>query len=194
MASDPKLSSALESAGEYSQTEREMLLRLAHAAIEAALDERHIDLTPPTPHLAELRGAFTTLHLRGHLRGCVGYIIAAHPLWRTVAETAVASAFEDTRFVPVSAEEATHLRMEISVLSPQFPIAPEDVVVGKHGLIISEGARRGLLLPQVPIEYGWNREFFLEQTCWKAGLPADAWKRGARIEAFTAEVFSEDLV
>ncbi len=81
--------------------------------------------------------------------------------------------------------------MEISVLSPMFEIAPEDVVVGRHGLMVSYEGRRGLLLPQVAQEYGWDRETFLAQTCRKAGLPLDMWKRGAKLEAFTAEVFGE---
>jgi len=180
-----------ESGGEYNREERAMLLRLAHEAIEASLNGSELDFNPPTEHLAELRGAFTSLHLHGHLRGCVGYITPACPLWRTVAETAAAAAFDDARFFPVTPEEAKELRIEISVLSPQFPIAPEEVIVGQHGLIITDGVRRGLLLPQVPVELGWDREMFLEQTCCKAGLPPNAWKLGAQIEAFTAEVFGE---
>jgi uncharacterized protein len=181
------------SAGEYSPEERQVLLRLAHEAIKASLHAREVDLTPPTDHLAQLRGAFTTLHLHGRLRGCVGYVIAAYTLWRTIAETATAAAFRDARFSPVTAGEAKQLQIEISVLSPPVLIAPEDVIVGEHGLLISDGARRGLLLPQVPVELAWDRELFLEQTCLKAGLPPDAWKRGAHIEAFTAEVFAEPL-
>jgi len=98
---------------------------------------------------------------------------------------------EDPRFPPVRAAELDMLQLEISVLSPMFTIAPEDVVVGKHGLLISHGGRRGLLLPQVAPEWGWDRETFLAQTCRKAGLPPDQWRHGAKIEAFTAEVFGE---
>jgi AmmeMemoRadiSam system protein A len=177
--------------GEYSPEERRMLLDLAHRAIESALEGAQVDVTPPSEHLSQLRGAFTTLHINGNLRGCVGYVIATYPLWRTVAETAVAAAFYDTRFYPVTVEEARQLKVEISVLSPPFPIRPEQVEIGRHGLIIGMGGRRGLLLPQVPIEHGWDREMFLAQTCIKAGLPTDAWMRGAHIEAFTAEIFSE---
>jgi AmmeMemoRadiSam system protein A len=176
---------------EYSAEERSILLSLAHHAIEAALQHEEIDTTPPTEHLAEPRGAFTTLHLHGQLRGCVGYVAPMYPLFRTVAETAVAAAFHDTRFYPVGPEEAPKLQIELSVLSPLFPIDPEQVVIGKHGLVVSMGRRHGLLLPQVPVEHEWDRHTFLEQTCYKAGLPPDAWQHGATFEAFVAEVFGE---
>jgi uncharacterized protein len=176
---------------EYNQEERSVLLRLAHRAIETALEGQKLDLTPPTPHLAELRGAFTTLHLEGHLRGCVGFVIPAYSLYRTVAETARAAAFDDSRFWPVSKGELPNLQVEISVLSPLRPILPEHVEVGQHGLVVSFGGFRGLLLPQVPVEHGWDRITFIQQTCAKAGLPEDAWRYGATLEAFTAEVFGE---
>jgi AmmeMemoRadiSam system protein A len=176
---------------EYAPEERSILLRLAHRAIEAGLEGRNLDLTPPTPHLAELRGAFTSLHLGNELRGCVGYILPMYPLYRTIAETAQAAAFADTRFCPVTAHEAPYLEIQISVLSPTRPILAAEVEVGRHGLIVNYGAFRGLLLPQVPVEHGWDRETFLQQTCRKAGLPDDAWRQGAVLEAFTAEVFGE---
>lgn len=176
---------------EYSTEERKQLLRLAHQSIYAKLQNLKLNVSPPSEHLVEKRGAFTTLHLGGNLRGCIGYIIAVNPLYETVIETAAAAAFEDPRFVPVTAEEAALLQIEISVLSPMAPILPEEVVVGKHGLMITHEGRRGLLLPQVPIEWGWNREQFLRELCHKAGVPGDAWKRGAQLEAFTAEVFGE---
>src|SRR5271165_1538541 len=150
----------LPTTSEYSQEERKLLLRLAHRSIEAALQGEKVELTAPSPHLAEMRGAFTTLHLRGRLRGCIGYVVPTHSLYRTVAETAQAAAFDDPRFSPVTAEEAPDLKIEISVLSPLQPIRPEEVVVGRHGLIISKCSRRGLLLPQVPVEWGWDRETF----------------------------------
>jgi len=185
--------SAVASAtAEYSKEERSLLLQLAHRAIESAFRECKLDLTPPTKHLAEPRGAFTTLHLNGKLRGCIGYVIPQHSLFLTVAETARAAAFDDPRFPPVSAEEAPVLRVEISVLSPLVPIQPDQVVVGRHGLMITKGHHRGLLLPQVPVEWGWDRETFLAQTCHKAGLPPDAWMQDAEIQGFTAEVIGED--
>jgi len=177
---------------EYSAEERRALLKIAHEAIAAALDKRELDLTPPSEHLAEHRGAFTTLHEAGELRGCVGYVFPMYSLYRTIAETAVAAAFNDTRFDPVQQKELPRLELEISVLSPIQPIDPDDVEIGKHGLIITYGNRRGLLLPQVPVEHQWDRETFLSQACVKAGLPSDAWEHGAKVEAFTAEVFAED--
>lgn len=176
---------------EYSPEERRALLRLAHETILAALRKAKVDLSPPSPHLGELRGAFTTLHLRGQLRGCVGYVFPVRPLWNTIVETALAAAFQDTRFYPVTEEEAPRLEIEISVLSPLQPIHPEEIEIGRHGLVIGYGLNRGLLLPQVPLEYGWDRERFLAETCHKAGLPPDMWNRGASIEAFTAEIFSD---
>jgi len=179
------------SKNEYSQDERRLLLGLAHESILSALEDREIALEPPSPHLAEPRGVFTTLHLEGELRGCVGYVLPSSSLYRAVAETARAAAFEDTRFYPVTPEEAPHLEIELSVLSVPQPIQAEAVEVGRHGLLVSMAGRRGLLLPQVPVEHHWDRITFLEQTCRKAGLPLDAWQKGAVIEAFTAEVFGE---
>ncbi len=192
MSPQPEATPAPQFETEYTTEERRHLLKLAHEAIEAALNSREVDCAAPSEHLAEKRGAFTTLHLGGHLRGCVGYVFPVRSLCRTVAETAVSAAFHDTRFPPVTPEEAPQLDIEISILSPLQPIAPDDVEVGKHGLVVTLGARRGLLLPQVPIEYGWDRETFLAETCHKAGLPEDAWQHGATLEAFTAEVFREE--
>jgi len=178
-------------AREFSPEERALLLKLAHESIESALDQREISCDAPTPHLAGPRGAFTTLYCRGALRGCVGYVLPVASLYRVVAETARAAAFEDTRFLPVTREEAAELEISLSILSPITPIKAKEVEVGRHGLIVSQHGRRGLLLPQVPVEHEWDRVAFLEQTCRKAGLPPDAWLKGATLEAFTAEVFGE---
>jgi AmmeMemoRadiSam system protein A len=209
-----------EFSGEYSRfeftnDERALLLRLAHESILSALEHREIPLDPSTAHLAEHlsgqlsghlsehlsqrlsehlsqpRGAFTTLYLRGQLRGCVGYVLPVSPVYRAVAETARAAAFEDTRFYPVTLPEARELEIELSILSPPQPISAEGIEIGRHGLMISMAGHRGLLLPQVPVEHHWDRTTFLEQTCRKAGLPLDAWQKGATIEAFTAEVFGD---
>lgn len=177
--------------GEYSPEERALLLKLAHEAIAATLEQREISLGPPTTHLAEHRAAFTTLYYHGRLRGCVGHVRAVESVWATVADTARAAAFEDTRFDPVTSDEVPHLQVSLSILSPLKPIRAEEVEVGRHGLLVSQHGRRGLLLPQVPVEYGWDRLAFLEETCHKAGLPPDAWRKGATLEAFTAEVFGE---
>jgi len=176
---------------EFSLEERKILLNLAHEAIDSALEARDISLLPPSPHLAEARGVFTTLYHRGGLRGCVGYIFPTAAVYRTVAETARAAAFEDSRFWPVTADEAPELEVSLSILSPLKPIRAEEVEIGKHGLLISMAGHRGLLLPQVPAEHGWDRITFLEQTCKKAGLPLNGWQTGAKLEAFTAEVFGD---
>ena len=180
-----------EFSGEFSSDERSVLLRLAHDSILSALEHREISLDPPTAHLAEPRGAFTSLYLHSELRGCVGYVLPVSPVYRAVADTARAAAFEDTRFYPVTLQEANDLQIELSILSPPKPIPAESVEIGRHGLLISMAGHRGLLLPQVPVEHNWDRVTFLEQTCRKAGLPTDAWQKGATIEAFTAEVFGE---
>lgn len=176
---------------EFSSEERRLLLRLAHESISATLEQRELSLVPPSPHLAEPRGAFTTLYYRGDLRGCVGYAFPVTSLYRTVAESARGAAFDDSRFSPVTQDQAPELEVSLSVLSPLQPVQPEQVEIGRHGLLISLGYYRGLLLPQVPVEHGWDRIAFLEQTCRKAGLPLDAWQTGAKLEAFTAEVFAD---
>jgi AmmeMemoRadiSam system protein A len=174
---------------EYSAEERTTLLKLARRAIEFS----DIAVTPTdfSAHLQQPRGAFTTLHLHGGLRGCIGFIEPLHPLWQTVIFTARAAAFEDPRFPSLTSEELTDTKIELSIMSLLRPIAPEDVIVGVHGLVVAQHGRRGLLLPQVAPEWGWDREMFLSQTCVKAGLSPDAWKHGATLEAFTAEVFGE---
>jgi len=176
---------------EFSPQERTLLLQLAHQAIAAVLEQREISLVPPSPHLAEPRGVFTTLYYHGDLRGCVGYVFPVTSLYRTVAESARGAAFDDSRFAPVTRDQAPELEVSLSILSPPQPIQPEGVEIGRHGLLVKLGANRGLLLPQVPVEHGWDRITFLEQTCKKAGLPSNAWQAGAQLEAFTAEVFGD---
>jgi len=170
------------------------LLRLAHESILSTLEGREIPLDPPTDHLAQPRGVFTTLYLRGALRGCIGYVLPVSSVYHAVAGTARAAAFQDTRFPHITLAEAPELEIELSILSPPQRIAPEAIEIGRHGLLITMVGSRGLLLPQVPVEHHWDRTTFLEQTCRKAGLPVDAWKKGAIIEAFTAEVFGEKQV
>ncbi len=142
--------------------------------------------------LKEKRGAFVTLTVDGDLRGCVGYPLPVKPLDETIVEMAVAAASQDTRFDPLRPDEMDRLRIEISVLGLPEPVGdPGEVVVGRHGIIVSKGFHKGLLLPQVPVEHGWDRETFLRHGCLKAGLAPDEWKKGAKIEVFTAQVFSE---
>ncbi|MGH9452686.1 MAG: AmmeMemoRadiSam system protein A [Terriglobia bacterium] len=137
-------------------------------------------------------GAFVTLRPdNGELRGCIGRVTTSEALFQTVADCTVDASTHDPRFSPVTPEELAGLLIEISVLSELTEARPEDVEVGRHGLLISMGLRRGLLLPQVPTEWGWDRERFLDETCLKSGLPPHAWRHGARVQVFTAEVFRE---
>lgn len=130
---------------------------------------------------------------RGELRGCIGVTEPKAALIDTVARMARAAAREDPRFLPVQPGEVSDLTIEISLLGPPEAVTDaKEIEVGTHGLVIERGAQRGLLLPQVPVEWGWDREQFLDQTCVKAGLPPGCWRRDARIYAFTAEVFAEE--
>ena len=175
-----------------SEAEQQILLRLARRAVEEAVRHAgHLEIDPPAGALSEKLGAFVTLFKGKRLRGCIGYIEALKPLHQTVCECAEAAALRDPRFDPVSPSELPALKLEISVLSPLQDISPDDIEVGRHGLLISRGFQRGVLLPQVAVEWKWNSRQFLEETCEKAGLSADAWQHGAKIQAFTAQVFGE---
>jgi AmmeMemoRadiSam system protein A len=177
-----------------SENDRQILLQTAREAIGAALARRKPAYPPPTPVLDCPCGAFVTLKKRGQLRGCIGHVTASRPLGETVKEVALASAFEDPRFTPLSVEEWPSVRIEISVLSPLEPVTdPGRIVVGVHGIKVRRGPCAGLLLPQVATEQGWDRETFLDHTCLKAGLPSDAWRDpDTSIEVFTATVFGEN--
>ena len=174
-------------------SQRKRLLGIARRALEGYIGAGKI---PPEEgvrgKLAAPGSAFVTLTKNGRLRGCIGYTEAVAPLFKVVQECAVAAATEDPRFPPVSSNELPSLRVEISVLTPLVPIRPEEIEIGRHGLMVTQGRMRGLLLPQVAVEWGWDRETFLDQTCVKAGLPSSAWRHGATLLAFTAEVFGED--
>jgi AmmeMemoRadiSam system protein A len=150
---------------------------------------------PAPPHRAvfnQVGGAFVTLTIRGELRGCIGQVEPRDPLGAVIVHCAAAAALEDPRFPPVSPIELPSLSIEVSVLTPAEEVLDlERIEVGRHGLIVSHNGCRGLLLPQVATEYGWSREQFLVQTCRKAGLAKDAWRRGARIYCFEAEVFGD---
>lgn len=174
------------------EADQGLLLRLARQAVEAGVcgqGRKEAEVFPDA--LREKCGAFVTLEKRGQLRGCIGQVEAFVPLYLTVCECALAAALRDPRFEPVAEEELPELRLEISVLSPLFEISPDEIEVGRHGLMVSQGAQRGLLLPQVAVHWKWDRERFLEETCGKAGLEPDAWRHGAKLRAFTAQVFAE---
>jgi len=172
---------------------QKQLLALARATLTKQLggsaDEPAVGADAEEP-----KGAFVSLHSRtGHeLRGCIGTFAFDQPLATNVRNMAVACGTEDPRFPPVRLAELDDYAFEISAMTPPQPIAAEDVVVGKHGLLIQRGMRRGVLLPQVATEWGWDREEFLSQTCRKAGLPLAAWRDpGTQILAFSALVFGE---
>jgi AmmeMemoRadiSam system protein A len=147
---------------------------------------------PTENELLEKRAVFVTLTSRGHLRGCVGYVTPLFPLYEGVINCSVSAATDDPRFQPLNFDELEHIEIEISVLSSMKAVKEVgQIEIGTHGLLISHKGRRGLLLPQVPVEHGWDRERFLSETCRKAGLPLDSWEKGALIEFFTATVFGE---
>jgi AmmeMemoRadiSam system protein A len=176
-----------------SEQDRRILVQTARAAIEARLAVVQPRYPEPTPALMAPCGAFVTLKQGDSLRGCIGSIAATRPLVETVRDMAVAAAFEDPRFPPLSRGEWPSVRIEISALSPFEKISDVSrISVGTHGIMIRQGARSGLLLPQVASEQGWDRGTFLAHACRKAGLPADAWKSpDASIEIFSAIVFGD---
>jgi len=178
---------------QLSSDDRRALLDLARRAISGAVIEKRIpDFSAHSASLSVPAGAFVTLHRNGRLRGCVGQVESAGPLAEVIARAAINAALYDFRFPPVAAEEVATLEIEISVLSPLDPIAPEAIIVGRHGLMVVKDENRGLLLPQVAQELRWSGQRFLEETCAKAGLPRDAWREpSTQVFAFTAEVFSE---
>jgi AmmeMemoRadiSam system protein A len=176
-----------------SETDRQSLLDLARRAIAEAVSlQKTAGGIPQNGVLVQSRGVFVTLHARGRLRGCIGVVDAVDPLSQSIARCAAGAALHDPRFSPVRPEELPELQIEISLLSPLEPILPEDIEIGKHGLLISQGPKRGLLLPQVAVEHKLSRDQFLEETCRKAGLNATAWQEPeTRILGFTCDVFSE---
>jgi len=177
--------------GDWSDEERSTLLTLARQAVVAAVRRE------PPPGASGHRvfdqhaGAFVTLTCAGDLRGCIGQV-EPHRLADVVVHCAGAAALEDPRFPPVTAVELPRLHIELSVLGPLTALSdPSEVEIGRHGLVIRLARRHGLLLPQVATEWGWTRDEFLRHTCLKAGLDADAWRQGAQLFTFEAEIFGE---
>jgi AmmeMemoRadiSam system protein B/AmmeMemoRadiSam system protein A len=186
---------AVEAPFSLSETEKSELLALARKSVEYVVQEKYA-YEPPASASATLnqeRGAFTTLKKSGELRGCIGYTSAAKPLYITVRDTATLAAMQDPRFPQVSASELPSLEYEISVLSPLRRVTDvQQIKVGEHGLLMKNGDSEGLLLPQVPVEQGWDKHTFLEQTCRKAGMPSTCWMDDdTDIFSFTAVVFGE---
>ncbi len=175
-----------------SEEERVELHRIAKTVIEnKARGEAVPAFSPVGDKLREERGAFVCVYKQGMLRGCIGLIEASGPLHKTVEQMAESAAFRDPRFRPISADELPYLNLEISVLTPLQKIdSPDEIQVGKHGILIRRGYLSGLLLPQVATERDWDRLTFLQETCRKAGLPRDAWKdKASEIYIFSADVF-----
>lgn len=181
--------------------EGEFLVKLARRTIEDYLYKGTKPPVPPvSPKLRERRGVFVTLMKGGELRGCIGRPQPDLPLVKAIMDSAISSAVEDPRFLPLTTEELPEVVVEVSVLTPPELIKVKDprdyvkqVKVGKHGLIVECMGRAGLLLPQVAVEWGWDAEDFLSHTCMKAGLTPDSWLRGdARISRFSAQIFAEE--
>ena len=175
--------------------QKEGLLAIARGSIRSCLCGQESVFAPPEA-LPEASGVFVTIKIKrgGELRGCLGTLQLQGPLASEVARCAQDSAIRDPRFPPMTADELPEVRIEISVLGAPETIDPSDattIEVGHHGLVVEQGTRRGLLLPQVAVEWGWTREEFLRRTCQKAGLPRDAWQRGAQVFRFTADVFGD---
>ncbi len=178
---------------DLTEEEKNILINIVKRTIQCKLDGTETpELQVESEILKEKRGAFVTLKKNGQLRGCIGYIDAKRPLYKTIEEMAVASAFNDPRFSPLRRDELKHLILEISVLSPLTIIRNvEEINIGVHGLYIVKGYHSGLLLPQVAIEYKWDRLTFLEETCYKANISPNAWKeKDTKIYIFSANVFS----
>ena len=172
--------------------QKERLLKLARQSIEARVLRREMTV-PDSTDVSDATGVFVTIKRGGALRGCLGTLENRRGLPEEVVRCAADSATEDPRFTPMAPGELDDVRVELSVLGPLEKIepAPGAFTIGVHGLVVEQGARRGLLLPQVATEWGWTPEEFLAQTCLKAGLRADAWQRGATVYRFSAEVFGD---
>jgi AmmeMemoRadiSam system protein A len=178
----------------FTDAQQRALTEIARGAVVESVTGRPPATAPVPADLPEATGAFVTLKHRGELRGCIGTLQCRATLAEEIVRAAIGAAREDPRFQPVSSAELAELTIEVSVLGPLEQIDPHDtaaVVIGRHGLVVEQGYRRGLLLPQVAPEWGWDRETFLSQTCRKAGLAPDAWRRGATVYRFEAVVFGD---
>lgn len=177
-----------------SAEDRVAFLRFARNSVERVVaGSRKLSIVPQEEIFSRVCGVFVTLHVHGKLRGCIGVVEGHEPLSASLAHCAEGAALHDPRFSPIRKEELSHLQIEISLLSVLTPIRPEEIEIGKHGLLIDDGRNRGLLLPQVAPEHHLDRESFLAETCRKAGLPRDAWKsESVQIFGFACEVFSDE--
>ena len=179
---------------ELNDKEKQILLAIARKAVENQVRTGTPYIEPREEMALNVRsGCFVSIRQAGKLRGCIGNFQSELPLFREVAEMAAASAMKDPRFYPMKEEDLSNFTLEISVLSPLRKIEDiGEIEVGRHGIYLEKGFYRGVLLPQVAIEYGWDRETFLSQTCVKAGLPTEAWSSDdTEIYVFSAEIFHE---
>ncbi len=179
---------------ELNAQQQGILLDLARETIRRYVTTSEVpELPGGDPALEQERAVFVTLHRNGQLRGCIGTLEPREPLAAAVRSSAISAATQDPRFPPVSAEEVDEIEIEISVLSPlQRVDSPEEIIVGKHGVMVASGSRRGVYLPQVAPEQGWDRETMLNSLCaHKAGLAPDSWQRGADLYVFTTQTFSD---
>jgi AmmeMemoRadiSam system protein A len=174
---------------QYTDDEKKELLSLAKTAIaEYVTNGKVIEVNMKNPKLKTDGAVFVTIREKGALRGCIGHVQAVMPLYQSVVKNAIAASSSDPRFPPVTKDELQDMEIEISLLSPIQSVKDvKNIEIGKHGLVIRKGSRSGLLLPQVPIEQGWDRQTFLRQICAKAGLPEYAWK-DADLYTFTADI------
>jgi len=177
-----------------SESDRRTILELARrAVIEIVSKQRILEDVPYQGILDEPCGVFVTVRVSGKLHGCIGVIQPREKLGESIVRCATGAAVEDPRFRPMQTEELAGLEVEVSLLSPLRPIGPEEIEVGKHGLLVEQGTHHGLLLPQVATEHHLNREGFLRETCHKAGLRPDAWKSPeTRLFGFTCEILTEE--
>jgi AmmeMemoRadiSam system protein A len=177
----------------FTPGEKKSLMGVARRAIELGVRSREsLEDLPTDENLNRPGGVFVTLRIRNRLRGCIGQLPSREPLIRVVAHCAKSAALEDPRFEPVRAEELPEIEIELSVLSPLVDATPEQIESGKHGISVSRGWKRGVLLPQVATQFRWDARRFLEETCVKAELERDAWKDpSTKIQVFTAEILKE---
>ena len=173
-----------------SEEERKAILALARQALTEAVCCGRLLASFPTEGIFSTRcGVFVTLHVHGKLRGCIGVIDGLDPLGESIVRCTASAALQDPRFTQMRTEEVADSEIEVSLLSPLQRILPEQIEVGKHGLVVEQGMKRGLLLPQVAVEHHLDRERFLEETCHKAGFSRDAWKHPeTAIYGFTCEI------
>jgi len=178
----------------FTEEQQHTLVEIAKRAVARGVNGARAGDVPDVAGLPEATGAFVTLKKHGELRGCIGTLECRKSLPEEVARVAVSAALEDPRFEPVRPAELGDLDVEVSVLGPLEridPLDPSAIEIGRHGLVVEQGWFRGLLLPQVATEWGWDREAFLDHTCAKAGLPHGCWRSGATVYRFAADVFGD---